>query len=141
VLADGEKTFEIALLNDLTKQVAYYNKVVAAKLLELHGRSATELLVWRSSDQQHSQALRDLASNVLFNYVLERHIVVLSDSTHFYKRLMSSALARYLYVYLYHMQEARLERISDQVALDDAGPEHYIAVLSKFELCNGPPYC
>ena len=141
--------FEIALLNDLTKQIVYYNQVVITEIVDLNCRPASQMLVWRSTDQQHSSVLRDLASNVFFNYVLERYDVILSDNTHtsdgqfFWKRQMSSALARNLFVYFYRMLEAKLERIPDQAALDDLDDtlwgdddpySYHLAIISKVEL-------
>lgn len=148
-VAAQDDTFEIVLINDITKQVAYYNQVVVTQIVDLRCRPASQMLVWRSPDQSHSAALRDLASNVFFNYVLERYDVILSDNTHtgdgkfFWQRQMSSALARNLYVYFYRMMEARLEQILNQAALDELDETlwgdddpfaYHLAIISKIEL-------
>jgi len=146
---DEGETFEIALLNDITEQVAYYNQVVVTQIVDLNCRPATQMLVWRSPDQQHGSVLRDLASNVFFNYILERYDVIVSDNSHtgdgqfFWQRQMSMALARGLYVYFYRMLEAKLERILDQEALgelsealwsEDDPYEYHLAIISRVEL-------
>ena len=142
-------TFEIALLNDVTRQVVYYNHVALLQMVDLNCRPASQMMVWRSSDQAHEAVLRDLAGRVFFNYILERYDVILSDNSHtgagqfFWKRQMSAALARGLYVYFYRMMLSQLERIENQAALDelddslwgDDDPyEYHLAVISRVEL-------
>lgn len=144
-----QDTFEIALVNDVIKAVAYYNKVVVAPLIDLHCRPATQNLVWRSTDAQHAPVLRDVAQNVFFNYVLEHYDVILSDNhhtgegKHFWQRQMSLALAYDMHVYYYQMLTATLTAIPDQAALSaledelwgtDDAQEYHLALISKVEL-------
>lgn len=146
---NGFPTFEIALLNDITQQVVYYNHVIITQVSDLNCRPASQMMVWRSSDQKHEAVLNNLANNVFFNYILERYDVILSDSSHtgqgqfFWKRQMSSALARGLYVYFYRMLEAQLEPILNQEALDELDESlwgeddrysHHLAIISRINL-------
>ena len=147
--SEAGKCFEIALLNDLTQAVVYYNKVIITELVDQNCRPATQMLVWRSTDAQHGPVLRDLPSNVFFNYILERYDVILSDQNQtreghtFWQRHMSLALARNLHVYYYRMLSASLQPIANQQELDDLtdviwgeadGQEDHLALISRVQL-------
>lgn len=144
--------FEIALVNDVDKSVVYYNKVIIAPIVDLNCRPATQNLVWRSPNAQHSNELRDVAQKVFFNYILERYDVILSDyhqtgdGKYFWQRQMSNALAYGMYVYYYQVMTATLKHIPDQRSLDnlenqlwseDDGQEYHLALISKVPLPAG----
>jgi len=141
--------FEIALVNDVEKSVVYYNRVVISAIVDLNCRPATQNLVWRSPNAQHSAVLRDVAQKVFFHYILERYDVILSDNqqTHegkfFWQRQMSNALALNLHVYYYQMLTASLKPIAnqdelndleDQLWSEDDGQEYHLALISKVAL-------
>lgn len=141
--------FEIALLNEIEQSVVYYNKVVIAPIIDLNCRPATQNLVWRSANAQHSAVLRDVAQKVFFNYILENYDVILSDNNqtgegkYFWQRQMSTALALGMHVYYYQMLSAHLQPILTQEALNDLEDqlwseaqvhEHHLALISKVAL-------
>lgn len=141
--------FEIALINDVESSVVYYNKVVISVIRDLNCRPATQNLVWRSSNAQHSAVLRDVAQKVFFNYVLERYDVILSDNQHtgdgkfFWQRQMSNAIALKMHVYYYKMLTAELQHIPTQEALNDLEDKlwseedeqlYHLALISKVQL-------
>lgn len=144
--------FEIALVNDVLKSVAYYNQVVISNIVDLNCRPATQNLVWRSADSRHSAVLRDVAQKVFFNYILSRYDVILSDNQQtgegkfFWQRQMSTALALGLHVYYYQMMNATLVDIPDQDALDGLADQlwsesddqaYHLALISKVSLPAG----
>lgn len=141
--------FEIALVNDLLKSVAYYNQVVITNIVDLKCRPATQNLVWRSTDIRHSAVLRDVAQKVFFNYILSRYDVILSDNQQtgegkfFWQRQMSTALALGLHVYYYQMMSGSLVDVPDQDALDALSDQlwsesddqaYHLALISKVTL-------
>ncbi len=141
--------FEIALLNDVEKYVAYYNKVVISQISDLNCRPATQNLVWRSPHANHAAVLRDVAQKVFFNYILAHYDVILSDCNQtgegkfFWQRQMSNALAYGLHVYYYQMMTATLKPIPTQADLDaledhlwseEEENQHHLALISKIEL-------
>jgi|GEM_PF-685844 len=141
--------FEIALVNDVESSVVYYNKVMISIITDLNCRPATQNLVWRSSNAQHSAVLRDVAQKVFFNYILEKYDVILSDNQQtgegkfFWQRQMSSALAFGMHVYYYQMMNAQLQPIPDQEALNDLedqlwseeeDQQYHLALISKVAL-------
>lgn len=144
--------FEIALVNDVLKSIAYYNQVVITGIVDLNCRPATQNLVWRSTDSRHSLVLRDVAQKVFFNYILNRYDVILSDNHQtgegkfFWQRQMSTALALGLHVYYYQMLNASLVEIPDQDALDGLADQlwsenddqqYHLALISKVILPVG----
>lgn len=141
--------FEVALLNDVEFSVVYYNKVMISVITDLNCRPATQNLVWRSPNAQHSAVLRDVAQKVFFNYILERYDVILSDNQQtgegkfFWQRQMSNAIAFGLHVYYYQMMSAQLQPIETQDALnnleDQLWSEHddqqyHLALISRVAL-------
>lgn len=116
----GHDKFEIALVQDQMKEVAYYNHVIIVPYTDLNCRPATQQLVWRSTDYSHSAVLSGLPVSVFFNFILKRYDVILSDNVqtgegqYFWQRNMSEALARGLYVYHYQLMSATLTHIKDQ---------------------------
>lgn len=141
--------FEIVLLCDADKSVAYYNRVIIQSHIDLRCRPATQSLVWRTAKYQHGQVLRDLASRVFFDYILSRYDVIMSDSQQtieghqFWRRKLSEALARQLHVYHFRFMTGQLAGIPDEAALEQACSElwgeteqheDYLAIISRHEL-------
>ncbi len=121
----GVDKLEIALVNDYTCEVAYYNQVSIVHYDTLKCRPATQQRAWRSFHQQHKAALRDLPSAVLFGYILARYDLFLSDNMqtgegmYFWKARMSEALYRKLYVYHYQLMSDKLLQIRTDAELAD----------------------
>ncbi|MGI9563947.1 MULTISPECIES: hypothetical protein [Pseudomonas] len=115
---DGQQgTYEIALLNDLEISVVYYNKVT------VKADTATRK-AWRCPSAQHATVIADIADKVFFDYLVQRHSMVLSDDqetgegSHYWLRQLSHALKRGLKIYEYGSGEP-LRSIEDQVALSE----------------------
>ncbi len=91
--------FEIALLNDVDCSVVYYSKIAVTSVSEANLRPAIQNLVWRSPDARYAAVMRDVALNVIFNYVIERYDIILSDSQergvgrYFWQALVSRAIS------------------------------------------------
>ena len=121
----GSDKFEIALVNDYTTEVTYYNQVFIVHHEVLKCRPATQQHVWRAFNQQHKAALRDLPSAVLFGYILARYDMILSDDMwtgegmHFWKAKMSEAIYRKLYVYHYRRITYELLQVRTDAELAD----------------------
>ncbi|MDE1492817.1 hypothetical protein [Xenorhabdus bovienii] len=145
----SQSHFELALINDISKEVAYYNRVVIQPDVELNCRPVTQILVWRIRTPQHRAALRDLAGKVFFDYLLERYNVIVSDMNQtndgmaFWQDRMYDALMYNLHVYAYDMITCELRKIltQDDVSRQEmwlwGDPEHHqnrLAIISKSEL-------
>ncbi|CDG16504.1 hypothetical protein [Xenorhabdus doucetiae] len=141
--------FELALINDISKEVAYYNRVVIQPDIELNCRPVTQILVWRIRTPQHRAVLRDLAGKVFFDYLLEHYSVIVSDMNQtndgmaFWQDRMYDALVYHLHVYAYDMITCELRKIltQDDVSRQErwlwGDPEHHqnrLAIISKNEL-------
>ncbi|ECJ2279237.1 hypothetical protein FNI37_22415 [Salmonella enterica subsp. diarizonae] len=145
----SQNHFELALINDVSEDVAYYNRVVIQPDNFLNCRPVTQVLVWRTQKPKHRKELHDLAGVIFLNYLLEKYDVIVSDmnQTHdgmsFWQARMYDALAYGLKVYAYDMISCELNEISSD---DDVGryeqwlwgdPEHYqqrLAIISKLKL-------
>jgi hypothetical protein len=145
----SQSHFELGLLNDVSEDVAYYNRVVIQPDAVLQCRPVTQILVWRSLKREHRSVLHDLAGLIFFGYLLERYDVIVSDmnQTHdgmsFWQSRMYDAIAFNLHVYAYDMISGELRKILSE---DDVGrqetwlwgdPEHHetrLAIISKREL-------
>ncbi|QTL40605.1 hypothetical protein HGO23_04240 [Xenorhabdus budapestensis] len=145
----SQSHFELALINDISKEVAYYNRVVIQPDVVLNCRPVTQILVWRIRTPQHRAVLRDLAGRVFFDYLLERYNVIVSDMNQtndgmaFWQDRMYDALMYNLHVYAYDMITCELRKVETQ---DDVSrqemwlwgdPEHHqnrLAIISKNEL-------
>lgn len=145
--------FEIALLDDHTKAVVYYNEVFCLDWWNIENKPATQSFVWRSTHFSYKNIVRDLASNVFFNYILENHVVMLSDREQsysgrdFWLRQLSAALGMGFYTYHCEDQElkASLTLIPDQSTLNNlvndiwgvSDTDHFhnqLALISKKQL-------
>lgn len=145
----SQNHFELALINDVSEDVAYYNRVVIQPDNFLNCRPVTQVLVWRTQKPKHRKELHDLAGVIFLNYLLEKYDVIVSDmnQTHdgmsFWQARMYDALAYGLNVYAYDMISCELNEISSE---DDVGryeqwlwgdPEHHqqrLAIISKLKL-------
>ncbi|WP_434526679.1 hypothetical protein [Photorhabdus asymbiotica] len=145
----SQSHFELALVNDVSKEVAYYNRVVIQPDAVLNCLPVTQVLVWRTLKREHRAVLHELAGQVFFCYLLEHYNVIVSDmnQTHdgisFWQARMYDALAYKMYVYAYDMITCELRKIQSE---DDIGyqevwlwgdPDHYqhrLAIISKNEL-------
>ncbi|MGE6168591.1 hypothetical protein ACLHZW_04985 [Aeromonas media] len=141
----GGDKLEIALVNDYTSEVAYYNQLSIVHHEILKFRPATQQRIWRSFNHKHKAALRDLPSAVLFSYILARYDVLLSDNIqtgegmHFWKAWMSEALYRKLYVYHYQPMtyellqirtDAELADLSDQIWGSTQSYQRQLAIIA-----------
>lgn len=141
--------FELALINDVSEDVAYYNRVVIQPDNFLNCRPVTQVLVWRTQKPKHRKELHDLAGTIFLGYLLEKYDVIVSDmnQTHdgmsFWQARMYDAISHGLKVYAYDMMTCELFGIQSD---DDVGryeqwlwgdPEHYqqrLAIISKHSL-------
>ncbi|OTA19759.1 phage protein [Xenorhabdus beddingii] len=145
----SQSHFELALINDVSKEVVYYNRVVIQPDVVLNCRPVTQILVWRIRTVQHRAVLRDLAGKVFFDYLIERYNVIVSDMNQttdgmaFWQDRMYDALAYNMYVYAYDMVSCELRKIltQDDVSRQEVwlwgDPEHHqnrLAIISKYEL-------
>lgn len=116
--------FEIALLNDVDGTVAYYNKVRVTVTPAPSPRIVAQCFVWRSPHARHAAAVREIAQNVLFNYIVGRYDVMLSDNQEsgegkfLWQRQASTAIAYGLCVFYLGLAE-QLQPIYTQEALND----------------------
>lgn len=121
----GTDKFEIALVQDSSESVIYYNYVIIVPYVDLKCRPATQQLVWRSTVYKHRDILANLAGAIFFNFILSRYDVIMSDNVqtgegqYFWQRQMSEALARALCVYHYELMSGKLTHIKsdDELAL------------------------
>jgi len=141
--------FELALVNDVSEDVAYYNRVVIQPDRFLNCRPVTQVLVWRTQKPKHRKELHDLAGTIFLDYLLENYDVIVSDmnQTHdgmsFWQARMYDAIQYGLKVYAYDMITCEINEIKSD---DEVGhyeqwlwgdPEHYqqrLAIISKLEL-------
>ncbi|KQQ53603.1 hypothetical protein ASF84_17475 [Pseudomonas sp. Leaf127] len=123
-LHPNDDEFEIALINDLESSVAYYNKVLISTITDLSSRRAVQNLAWRSPSAQHAAVLRNVVQQVLFDYLLERYDVILSDNPKtgnglfFWQRQISNAIAYGLRVYYLQGTSTQFQLIPTQKALN-----------------------
>lgn len=141
--------FEIALINDLTEEVAYYNRVIIQPDSYLNCRPVTQILVWRTQKPKHRSVLHDFAGIIFMNYLLERYDIIVSDrnQTHegmsFWQARMYDALDLGLHLYAYDMITCELREMKTERELEDGGTwlwgdlDHYqdrLAIISKHKL-------
>ncbi|WP_445374555.1 hypothetical protein ACSLVK_21710 [Photorhabdus tasmaniensis] len=145
----NQSHFELALLNDVSQEVVYYNRVIIQPDVVLNCRPVTQILVWRILKREHRTILHELAGQVFFGYLLESYNVIVSDmnQTHdgisFWQARMYDALAYKMHVYAYDMITCELHKIlsDEEIASKESwlwgDPEHYqnrLAIISKNEL-------
>ncbi|QFQ07455.1 hypothetical protein C1N69_01585 [Enterobacter sichuanensis] len=71
--------FELALVNEITKEIVYYNRVIYQKDAFLNYMPVTQILIWRSPKPSHRGVLRDLPGKVFSQYLLEKYNVIITD--------------------------------------------------------------
>lgn len=141
--------FELALINDVSEDVAYYNRVIIQPDSFLNCRPVTQVLVWRTQKREHRKELHELAGVIFLSYLLEKYDVIVSDmnQTHdgmsFWQARMYDALAYGLKVYAYDMTTCELHEIRTDNEVGHyeqwlwGDPEHYqnrLAIISKLKL-------
>lgn len=154
VRADGRiksnlDTFELALLCDNTREVAYYNKVIVTSICDLSAKPATQRLIWRTPENRHRNAISGLSSNIFFNYILPRYDAILSDGNQsvfgkfFWESQISTALDLNKHIYFYKMMSAELEPITnredfeilkDSIWGQSADHEFHLVIISQESL-------
>lgn len=116
--------FEIALIELITGSVVYYNRVMIVGYLDLNAKPVTQCLLWRSHDFKHSKALRGVAGDVFFNYLLEEYQVIMSDNSQtgdgqqFWLSQLSRAIHAGLFVYYYDVLSCGISQIDSEEALN-----------------------
>ncbi|MGM1297184.1 hypothetical protein ACS0TU_13275, partial [Enterobacter hormaechei] len=141
--------FELALINDLTEEVVYYNRVIIQPDSYLNCRPVTQILVWRTQKPKHRAVLHDFAGIIFMNYLLERYDIIVSDrnQTHegmsFWQARMYDALEIGLHLYAYDMITCELIEMHDEIELEkgetwlwgDADNfQNRLAIISKYNL-------
>ena len=141
--------FELALVNDVTEEIAYYNRVIFQPDTFLKCRPVTQILVWRTQKPKHRKILHTLAGIIFLEYLLEKYDVIVSDQnqTHegmsFWQARMYDALERGLHLYAYDVIECKLIPLTNEYELEKGEtwlwgePEHFqerLAIISKFSL-------
>lgn len=141
--------FELALVNDLSEEVVYYNRVIFQPDAFLNCRPVTQILVWRTQKRQHRAVLHDLAGIIFFDYLLEKYDVLVSDrnqttdGTSFWQARLYDALEFKHHLYRYDMITCELHEMRNEEELEKGStwlwgePEHYqdrLAIISKFPL-------
>ncbi|MCX8955926.1 hypothetical protein [Erwinia psidii] len=145
----SQNHFELALINDVSEDIAYYNRVVIQPDTFLNCRPVTQVLVWRTQKPKHRKELHELAGTIFFSYLLEQYDVIVSDmnQTHdgmsFWQARMYDALAYGFKVYAYDMLSCDLHEMRSD---DDVGhyeqwlwgnPQQHqnrLAIISKLQL-------
>ena len=115
--------FDIALVDDKSKSIIYYNAVIVMNICDLNIKPASQSLIWRSRDEDHRSVLHDFARDVFFNYILPRYVGIVSDGNQslggrfFWESQVQAALSKNKSVYYYKMISAELEPIKDKADL------------------------
>lgn len=143
--------FELGLVNDLTEEVVYYNRVIVQPDSYLKCRPVTQILVWRTQKPKHRAVLHDFAGTIFMDYLLEKYDIIVSDRNQtnegmsFWLARMYDALSRGLHLYGYDMMTCELFEMSTEGELEKGETwlwgniEHYqnrLAIISK----NVVPY-
>ncbi|MDM4500038.1 hypothetical protein [Klebsiella oxytoca] len=141
-----QEHFELALINDVTEEVVYYNRVIIQPDTFLNCRPVTQILVWRTQKPKHRAVLHNFAGIIFIEYLLERYDIIISDrnQTHegmsFWQARMYDALELGLHVYAYDMLTCELREMRSETDLGDGESwlwgdlDHYqnrLAIISK----------
>lgn len=112
--------FVIALLDDKAEEVVYYCYSIIIEEICTKNKPAAQSVSWRSAQSHNTDVVHDLHQNVIKNYILQRHVAIVSDGNQysggkfFWERQISAALNDNKYVYLYKVQRPGLELIADE---------------------------
>ena len=144
-----QEHFELAVVNDLTNEVVYYNRVIFQPDSFLKHRPVTQILVWRTQKPKHRAALRDVAGNIFTQYLLKNYDVVVSDRSQtmdgmsFWHARLFDAIDNNMYVYGYDMMSCELRQMVDESDVlvqmdwlwaDEDKHQDRLAIVSKFPL-------
>lgn len=116
--------FELALVSDTDKYVAYYNKVDLRDDLYLGHHRVTQVLIWRTSIPKYDNSIRGLPAVVFFDYLLQNYTVIVSDNEQtgngmrFWQSRIYEALDSKSYIYRYHLIDCHLEPIHNSDDLE-----------------------
>lgn len=141
--------FELALINDVTQEVAYYNRVIIQPDSFLKCRPVTQILVWRTQKPKHRAVLHDFAGIIFMEYLLERYDVIVSDRNQtnegmsFWQARMYDALDLGLHLYAYDMMTCELRELRNEAELEQGETwlwgdaenfQNRLAIISKHKL-------
>ncbi|MHA0875756.1 hypothetical protein [Enterobacter pasteurii] len=141
--------FELALVNEITQEIVYYNRVIYQKDAFLNYMPVTQILIWRSPKPSHRGVLRDLPGKVFSHYLLEKYNVIVTDrhqtrdGMSFWQSRLYDAIASGHHLYAYDMITCEMRPIvkdsdiGDQVNWLWGDEEHHqnrLAIISKFPL-------
>lgn len=141
--------FELALINTLTNEVVYYNRVISQNDVYLNYMPVTQILIWRSPKPMHRPALRDLPGKIFTQYLLEKYNVIITDRNQtrdgqtFWLTRLYEALDAGCHVYAYDMITCELRHIRDQDTVganvdwlwgDEDNHQNRLAIISKLPL-------
>ena len=120
----SSELFELALVSDTDKYVAYYNKIDLRDDLYLGRHRVTQVLIWRTSIPKYDNAIRGLPAAVFFEYLLRNYTVIVSDNEQtgngmrFWQSRIYEALDLNSYIYRYHLLDCHLEPIKNSDDLE-----------------------
>lgn len=126
-LAVPQVHFELALINTVSEEVVYYNRVVTQADQALKCRPVSQVLVWRTNKPQHTVVQSGIPTKIFYSYLIERYDVVVSDVNQtnagmsFWMRRMYEALEYGLNVYAYDVMSGELQTIEVE---NDVGKYH-----------------
>ncbi|KAB7676579.1 hypothetical protein [Plesiomonas shigelloides] len=144
-----QEHFELALINDVTSEVVYYNRVIIQPDSFLKCRPVTQILVWRTQKPKHRAILHNFAGIIFMKYLLERYDVIVSDRNQTYEGMsfwqarMYDALELGLHLYAYDMITCELRELKNETELEQGNTwlwgdaEHFqdrLAIISKHKL-------
>lgn len=107
--------FEIALLCDSSREVVYIFRVVCIKDFRIGYKNVAKVLTWRSNDISHKNAISGLCLNVLFNYIVCTHDLVINasinDGGFFQVTQVTDAFRRNLSVYSHNKNTCETKKL------------------------------
>ncbi|MCJ8601076.1 hypothetical protein MWH03_00580 [Klebsiella pneumoniae] len=118
-----QEHFELALINTVSDEIVYYNRVIVQPDAYLNYMPVTQILIWRSPKPSHRPALRDLPGKIFSSYLLEKYNVIITDrhqtndGMNFWQTRLYEALASNRYIYGYDMITCELRHVSDEASL------------------------
>ena len=120
-----ETEFELAVLDLNNQAVVYYNKVRQVDEVFLGAKPVVQCLVWRSTKRRYVGALRGVAGDVFFEYLLKTYNVVMSDNEQtlhghqFWMYQIDRAMEEGMYVYKFDQISCELTRVYDETETVD----------------------
>ncbi|MGR7464245.1 hypothetical protein ACU60T_23915 [Klebsiella aerogenes] len=141
--------FELVALNTVSREVVYYNRVIIQRDQYLNHIPVTQILVWRTPNPIHNQALQGLAGKIFTGYLLENYNVVITDrhqtqqGQNFWLARLYEALTANKFVYGYDMISCELRRVTGSNEIgqitnwlwgDDDHYQNRLAIISVLPL-------